>query len=78
MSVPPNGVQYRLSELERRMQRLEDYEPAGVREQIQFLRDDTRELRDEVTWVKRAFIGMCITFAFSGVSLTLVLVGLAH
>lgn len=63
MSEPGNGFAYRLSAIERRIERIESLEPAVVKAQMGDLKDDVFELREDMRAVKRALYGLAISIA---------------
>lgn len=70
---PNGGVSWRLGNIERRLDRIDALEPAVMKQGILDLRDDLHDIRDDVVWIKRTFIGFCVTFAFSGITMVLLL-----
>ena len=75
---PENGIAVRLTNLERAVHRLERLEPAVVKQQVGDIREDLKEIRDELSTVRRILIGFLITFAFAGVSATVAIVTLIY
>ena len=71
--VPANGTGYRLHALEHRVGRLEGYEPAVMRQEIMDVKEDIRAIRSAQTWMIRTFVGLCVSLAFAGVSMVLLL-----
>ena len=65
MSGFENGVREKITQLERRVGRLEDFEPAVLRQQILDLEKDLNEVRDELRGVRRAFWGFALSVAGS-------------
>ena len=61
--APTNGVSWRLGSLEHRVQRLEDLDPSVVRQQVQDVVQDVRDLRDDFKAVKTALYTAALTFA---------------
>lgn len=60
-----NGVHEKIRQLERRVGRLENFEPAVLRQQIVDLAKDLEEVRDELRGVRRAFWGFALSVAAS-------------
>jgi hypothetical protein len=73
-----NGIAVRIENLERAVHRLERLEPAVVKQQVQDIREDIREIHDDLSAVKRILIGFLVTFAFAGVSTTVAIVMLVQ
>jgi hypothetical protein len=66
VSDVPNG--YRLESLERRLDRLEELEIAVVKQQVEDVKNDIRETREDMAAVRKILIGFLVTFAFAAVT----------
>ena len=75
---PQNGAAVRIANLERAVHRLERLEPAVVKQQVEDLRAEQRDIHDELSAIRRILIGFLITFAFAGVSATVAIVTLIY
>jgi len=75
---PQNGAAVRIANLERAVHRLERLEPAVVKQQVEDLRAEQREIHEELSAIRRILIGFLITFAFAGVSTTVAIVMLVQ
>lgn len=63
MNEPSNGYAFRLASIERRVDRIEQMEPAVVKQQVADVKDDIRQLSEDVASVRRILIGFLVTFA---------------
>lgn len=74
-----NGTQYRLASLERRVDRLESFEPAVVKSQVDDLKrsiehlsvelhETAKTFSDSVDAIRKILIGFLVSFAFAGIS----------
>lgn len=68
MSEPGNGYAFRLASLERRVDRLEQLEPAVVKAQISDVREDIQQLAREIGYVRKVLTGFLVTFAFAAIT----------
>lgn len=71
-----NGVAYRLANIERRLERIEGLEPAVMRAQLEDVKDDIREAREELANIRKILTGFLLTFAFTGISIVIAVVSL--
>ncbi len=71
--VPANG-DYRLRSLEHRIVRVENLEPAVMKQEISDVKEDIRAIRSAQVWIIRTFVGLCVSLSFAGVSMTILLV----
>lgn len=72
-TTPGNGWLWRIGEIERRVEKIEKLEPAVMRQELRDVKDDIKDIAKDVMWVKRTFIGFCVTFAFSSVTLVVMI-----
>lgn len=68
MSEPGNGYAFRLASIERRVDRLEQLEPAVVKAQIMDVREDIQQLAREIGYVRKVLTGFLVTFAFAAIT----------
>ncbi len=70
---------YRLSSLERRLEKFENLEPAVMKQEIADIKSELRNIADEIGSIRRMLLGFIATFALSSitviVSITTLLVG---
>jgi hypothetical protein len=78
VSEPANGFGYRLNSLERRLDRIEQLEPAVMRAQLQDVKDDIHELAREIGYIRKVLTGFLVTFAFTGITIVISLVVLTR
>lgn len=78
MSEPGNGHAFRLNSLERRLDRIEQLEPAVMRAQLQDVKDDLHELAREIGYIRKVLTGFLVTFAFTGITIVISLVVLTQ
>lgn len=78
MSDPEGSLSWRIAQAEKRIDDLYRLDPSVIKERVDDLRFDLREIRKDVTWIKRTFIGFCVTFAFSGITMVLLLTAGRH
>ncbi len=64
-----NGTAFRLAALERRLDRIENLEPAVMRQEINDVKDDLRTIAADMSTVKKMFMGFIITFAIGSATL---------
>ena len=69
--TPANGFQYRLLELERKIGRLEDLEPAVVKSQVNDIKEDIQQLAREIGYIRKILTGFLVTFAFTGITIVI-------
>jgi hypothetical protein len=65
-SDQPNG--YRLDSIERRLDRLDALELAVVKQQVQDIKGDIGEIKDDMASIRKILIGFLVTFAFSAIT----------
>ncbi len=63
------GYEFRIKSLERRVERIEDLEPAVVKSQVEDIKADISQLSDDFSYVRRILTGFLISFAFTGISI---------
>lgn len=73
---PNSSVVFRLSEIERRLQRLENLEPAVVKSQVDDLKEDIHTLAQDIAAIRKILIGFLVTFAFTGITTVVAIVAL--
>lgn len=73
---PNSSVAFRLSEIERRLQRLENLEPAVVKSQVDDLKEDIHTLAQDIAAIRKILIGFLVTFAFTGITTVVAIVAL--
>lgn len=56
-----NGLRFQVADHERRLERLERYEPAVVARTLQDAEEDLKEVRTQLKWMTRALIGAMLT-----------------
>lgn len=78
MSAPANGYSYRISELERRVGRLEALEPAVVKAQVADIKEDIHQLAQEMASIRKILTGFLVTFAFTGITIVISVVVLTQ
>lgn len=78
MSEPGNGYAFRLASLERRLERIEQLEPAVVKQQVRDLKEDIAELAAAVDSIRKILIGFLATFAVTGIAIVATVLGAAH
>lgn len=69
MSEPGNGYAFRLASIERRIDRLEQLEPAVVKQQVTDIKQDIAELSEAVDSIRKILIGFLATFAITGITI---------
>lgn len=74
MSEPGNGVAFRLSSIERRVDRLEKLEPAVVKAQLQDVKEDIHQLSQDLASIRKILTGFLVTFAFTGITIVISIV----
>jgi hypothetical protein len=62
----------RLANVERRLEKLYDLEPAVLAHSVRDLHEDVQDLRDEMRSLRRAVVGSAITVAVSAVGFAFV------
>lgn len=67
MSIPPNQIEWRLTSLERRVEKLWDLKPEVVAREVEELNTDIKELRDELRGVRRALWGFGLSIASAAI-----------
>ena len=70
----PNG--YRLDSLERRLDRIEALELAVVKQQVEDIRGNIAEVRDDLASIRKILIGFLVTFAFTGITTVVTILSL--
>jgi hypothetical protein len=70
----PNG--YRLDSLERRLDRIEALELAVVKQQVEDIRHNILDVREELSSIRKILIGFLVTFAFSAITTVIAVVSL--
>lgn len=78
MSEPGNGYAFRLASIERRVDRIEQLEPAVVRQQVADLKEDIAELAAAVDSIRKILIGFLATFAVTGIAIVATVLGATH
>ena len=73
---PNSSIVFRLSELERRVQRIENLEPAVIRSQVDDVKDDLHHLSMELAAIRKILVGFLVTFAFTGITTVIAIVAL--
>lgn len=73
-----NGWSYRIHELERKVQRLQDLEPAVVKAQVVDIREDIQQLAREIGYIRKILTGFLVTFAFTGITVVVSVVALTQ
>jgi len=76
--TPTNGVSYRLGQIERRLGRLEDLEPAVVKAQVDDVKDDIRQLSSDLAAIRKILTGFLVSFAFAAVTTVVAIVALTQ
>lgn len=71
---PPNG--YRLDSIERRLNRLEELELAVVKQQVEDIRSNMSEIKEDLSSIRKILIGFLVTFAFSAVTTVIAIVSI--
>jgi len=67
-TTDPNGtLSWRVGELERRVERLYNFEPAVVSDRVNEMHTDIGQLRDEIRGVRRALWGFALSITGSAV-----------
>lgn len=61
MAPEEDGQRFQLRDHERRIERLEKFEPAVMTRQLTDLDNDVREVKAQLKWQTRALIGAMIT-----------------
>lgn len=67
--VPTNGTGFRLTSLERRVDRLENLEPAVMKAEINDIKEAVRAISVEVSAMRKLLMGFMATFALSAVTI---------
>jgi len=78
VSEPGNGYAFRLASIERRVDRIEQLEPAVVRQQVADLKEDIAELAAAVDSIRKILIGFLATFAVTGIAIVATVLGATH
>jgi uncharacterized protein YicC (UPF0701 family) len=78
VSEPGNGYAFRIASLERRVERVEQLEPAVVKQQVADLKEDIAELASAVDSIRRILIGFLATFALTGIAIVTTVFGATH
>ena len=71
--VPANGPGYRLGDLERRISRIENLEPAVMRQEIRDVKEDIRTVARDVAGLRKILIGFIVSFALATAMLVVVI-----
>lgn len=71
--LPADALGYRLAALERRISRVEDLEPAVMRQEIRDVKEDIQQISRDVSTVKRMFMGFVISFSVASVTLVVLI-----
>lgn len=66
-----NGWTFRVAELERKVQRLQDLEPAVVKAQVADIKEDIHNLATEIGYIRKILTGFLVTFAFTGITVVI-------
>lgn len=59
---------YRLEQIERRLERLENLDLAVVKSQVLDVKADIQEVKADLAAIRKILIGFLITFAFTGIT----------
>lgn len=78
LDPPGNGWTYRIAELERKVQRLQDLEPAVVKAQVIDIREDIHQLAREIGYIRKILTGFLVTFAFTGITVVVSVLALTQ
>ncbi len=78
MSEPANGYAFRLASLERRVERVEQLEPAVVKQQVADVKEDIAQLAEAVDSIRKILIGFLATFAITGIAIVATVLGATH
>lgn len=73
---PNSSVAFRLAELERRITRVENLEPAVVKSQVRDVKRDINQLSQDIAAIRKILIGFLVTFAFTGITTVIAIVAL--
>jgi hypothetical protein len=73
-----NGTNFRLSALERRLDRFENLEPAVMKQEILDMKEDIRSMAQDMSTVKKMFMGFIITFALGTTTLVAFIITTVH
>lgn len=71
--VPANGVAYRLLALEARLSRIENLEPAVMRQEIRDVKDDLHQMVRDVASLRKLFMGFIVTFSITSISIVVLI-----
>lgn len=75
MTDPPNGtLPYRVSDLERRVKRIEDYEPAVIKSELRGIDEDVKGIKADVASLRKVLIGFMVSFTGVAVATTVAIV----
>lgn len=70
---------YRLTSIERRLEKFENLEPAVMKQEIADIKSELRNISEEISSMRRMLLGFIATFALSSVtvivSITTLMVG---
>jgi hypothetical protein len=64
-----NGTAYRIGALERRLDRIDNLEPAVMKQEINDVKAAAREIAQEVSSMRKLLMGFMATFALSSVTI---------
>ena len=68
--------EYRIEQIERRIDRLEGLELAVVKAQVEDVKGDIREVKDDLASIRKILIGFLISFAFTGITTVIAILSL--
>ena len=78
MSEPANGYAFRIASMERRVERLEQLEPAVVKAQVQDVKEDIHQLSSDLAAIRKILTGFLVSFAFAAVTTVVAIVALTQ
>ena len=76
MEAGSSSIQFRLGSIERRIDRLENLEPAVVKAQLEDVKEDIHQLSQDMAAIRKILIGFLVTFAFTGITTVIAIVAL--
>lgn len=78
MSEPGNGFAFRIASVERRIERLEQLEPAVVKSQLEDVKQDIHQLSQDLAAIRKILTGFMVSFAFAGITTVVAVVALTQ
>lgn len=75
---PTNGTSYRLSSLERRLDRIESLEPAVMRQEIRDVKEDLHQIARDIGGLRKTLLGFVISFSIASITIAVLIISGTH